>query len=78
MQQHSLHTQHVLTHSQPVALRHTTLSNNVWMGSSVIVLPLLIVAGIVASRQYRAAALRRQIQKLEKLWELEFKGTTSS
>ncbi|NJO40764.1 MAG: hypothetical protein HC769_02555 [Cyanobacteria bacterium CRU_2_1] len=45
--------------------------SNTIISSLAIVLPVVVVCAIVGYRKYRATILRRRIQRLNQLWQLE-------
>lgn len=58
---------------QQNSLNQANASYNTILGSSVILLPICIVLGVVLHRRYRAyraAVLYQQIETLERLWRM--------
>lgn len=49
---------------------------NTTMGCAVLLLPILLWLTVAAHRKHRASKLRRQIQKLERLWSLSLREPT--
>ncbi len=49
---------------------------NTAMGCIVLLLPILLWLTVAAHRKHRASKLRRQIQKLERLWSLSLHEPT--
>lgn len=45
-------------------------TSHLHLGVMSIAIPMTLVCGILLHRRYRTAMLKRQIQKLEKLWLL--------
>lgn len=55
----------------------TADTSHLYLGVMSIAIPIALVGGILLHRRYRSIALRRQIQKLEKLWTLNSSETHS-
>jgi len=51
--------------------------NTVFVGSLIVTLPILLLAGAMLYKQYLAVARRRQIATLERLWKLNTRERTS-
>jgi cell division protein FtsL len=51
---------------------HTDINVNILIGFSIIT-PIILLVGFITYKKYRAAVLRKQIAKLEKIWHLDIR-----
>ena len=51
---------------------HTDINVNIFIGFSIIT-PIILLVGFITYKKYRAAVLRKQIAKLEKIWHLDIR-----
>ncbi|MBD3881417.1 hypothetical protein IFO70_06585 [Phormidium tenue FACHB-886] len=42
-----------------------------------VALPIILIASVISYRRFRSARLRRQIESLEKIWQLSYRKTKS-
>jgi hypothetical protein len=61
--------QEVSSTTQPTSTGQVDLHGSL-LGTSIIVLPLLIAVGVTLRKRHRASALQRQIAVLEQLWQI--------
>jgi hypothetical protein len=61
--------QEVSSAAQPSPTGQVDLHGSL-LGTSIIVLPLLIAVGVTLRKRHRASALQRQIAVLEQLWQI--------
>jgi hypothetical protein len=61
--------QEVSANSQPNPTGQLDLHGSI-LGTSILVLPLLIVLGGIFRKRHRASTLRKQVEFLEQLWHI--------